>query len=113
MAFIDPNAGSTNAPSTNTGNGQVKEKREAIAFINLYMPLANGKRIQLVGNLNLMLFAENANDAALVELVKSGKITAEQLASRIQVEFALARDKNEPILFDLGEFGTAPAPTAE
>ena len=105
MAFIDPNGSTGNAPASN-GNGTTKEKRDAIAFINLYMPLSNGKRVQLVKNLNLMLFAENETDAALVELVKTGKVTVEQIASRIQVEFALARDKNAPIEFDFGDLVT-------
>ena len=94
--------GTTNSAPANTNGGkQDKEKRQGIAFINLYVPTKDGSRIRLVSDLTLRMYAENTGDAKLVDLIKSGQITEEQLGKLIQVEVKLARDPNAEIEFDL------------
>lgn len=99
MAFVTPDQSNSNQAPANNSKEQVK--KTPIAYLNLYMPLRNGHRIKLVPSAYNNLYAENPDDVALVELIKSGKVTAEHLASRIQIEIALARDKSEPLDFDI------------
>lgn len=98
MAFVTPESTANQAPANNS---KEQVKKTPIAYLNLYMPLRNGHRIKLVPSAYNNLYAENPDDVALVELIKSGKVTAEHLASRIQIEIALARDKSEPLDFDI------------
>lgn len=101
MAFVPMDDARSSNQNANTGKQQ-QEKKTPIAYLNLYMPLRNGHRIKVCPSSYNTLYAENSDDVALVELIKSGKVTPEQLASRIIVEMSLARDKNEPLDFDLG-----------
>ena len=107
--FVDPNSGTNTAPTNNSGSAQStgaqRDKRTVIGYVNLYVPLTDGTRIKLISDLRLQLYKENAGDVKLVDLVKSGAITTEQLAKLIQVEVSIARDKEVPLEFDLSTIG--------
>lgn len=101
---------SFNFPETNTAttatpvNGRAKESKTTLGYLNLYVPLADGTRIKVGNAVTICLFEEYAGEKAFVDLVKSGKINEAQLASMVQVEFNLARDKNAEIVFDTTQF---------
>ena len=106
MAFVDPTQGNN---ANNTSNqptaGGAREKRTVIGYVNLYVPLADGTRIKLISDLRLQLYKENAGDSTLMDLVKAGTITVEQLAQLVQVEISVARDKDAKIEIDLSKLG--------
>ena len=97
--FVTPDA-TTQAPATTTSKGNNAPKT-TIAYANCYLPLKDGTRIKLFSDLTLRLYAERPAEAKLVDLIKSGQITAEQIKDLIQVEISLARDENAPIEFAL------------
>ena len=101
MAFVTPTATNSNAPTT-TGGKADRAPKTTQAYVNFYLPLKDGTRLKLFSDLTLRLYAERAGEAKLVELIKSGQITAEQIKDLIQVEISLARDENSPIEFDFG-----------
>lgn len=101
MAFVTPNATNNAAPTT--GNKAERTPKTTQAYVNFYLPLKDGTRIKLFSDLTLRLYAERAGEAKLVDLIKSGKITAEQIQKLIQVEISLARDENAEIEFDFGD----------
>lgn len=93
MSFIPTGTANT----TNTAQGQAKEKRDPIAFVNLYVPLADGTRAKICTNFTFMLFAENAIEKHIMDKIKSGELSMEEFVKNIQVEVTPARDKNAPI----------------
>ena len=100
MAFVTPNASNNtgSAPATNTKERAPKTTQ---AYVNFYIPLKDGTRLKLFSDLTLRLYAERAGEAKLVEMIKAGEITPEQIQQLIQVEVSLARDENAPIEFAL------------
>lgn len=101
MAFVTPTATNSNAPAT-TGAKADRAPKTTQAYVNFYLPLKDGTRLKLFSDLTLRLYAERTGEAKLVELIKSGQITAEQIQNLIQVEISLARDENAEIEFDFG-----------
>ncbi len=102
MAFVTPSATNT-ATTPATGNKAERAPKTTQAYVNFYLPLKDGTRLKLFSDLTLRLYAERAGEAKLVDLIKSGKITAEQIQKLIQVEISLARDENAEIEFDFGD----------
>ena len=97
--FVQPSATNNNATPSAPANG--KQPKTGLAYANFYIPLKDGTRIKLFSDLTLRLYAERPAEAKLVDLIKSGQITAEQIKDLIQVEISLARDENAPIEFAL------------
>lgn len=97
--------------STNTGVAQGNSRRTnqepktRIAYINMYIPTADGTRVKLVSDLTLGLYLEKAAEKQLVDLIKQGVINEQQAASLIQVEIALTRDESVPLVLDLSKLG--------
>ena len=105
MAFVKPAATTnTTATTSNTGatGNQARAPKKGLAYVNFYLPLKDGTRIKLFSDLTLRLYEERVAEAKLVDLIKSGAITAEQIQQLIQVEISLARDENAEIEFDFG-----------
>lgn len=96
--FVTPDA-TTQAPATTTSKGNNAPKT-TIAYANCYLPLKDGTRIKLFNDFTLRFVAERVGEAKLIEMLRSGQITAEQIASKIQIEISLARDESAPIEFD-------------
>lgn len=103
MSFNFPANTNQSAPANAQANG-TKTPRTTVAYLNLYVPLADGTRMKICSDLTLRLYAERAGEVKLVDLIKSGVLTAEQIASMVQVEISLARDENAEIEFDLSKF---------
>lgn len=105
-------APANNAQGNRRGN---QEPKTRLAYVNLYLPLGDGTRVKVVGDLTLGLYLEKAAEKQIVELIKQGVLTEQQAASLIQVEISLARDENTPVVVDLSKLGiTNPvAPSAE
>ena len=101
MAFVTPTATNSNALAT-TGAKADRAPKTTQAYVNFYLPLKDGTRLKLFSDLTLRLYAERTGEAKLVELIKSGQITAEQIQNLIQVEISLAHDENAKIEFDFG-----------
>ena len=97
--FVTPTATNNNANPTAPAN--TKQTKTGQAYVNFYIPLQDGTRIKLFSDLTLRLYAERPAEAKLVEMIKAGTITAEQIQKLIQVEVSLARDENAPIEFAL------------
>lgn len=107
--FQFPNQAQGTAPqSTGAAQGKQKETKTGLAYVNFYLPLADGTRVKLFNDLTLRLFLERAAEKLLVEAIKAGKITEAQAASMIQCEITLARDENTPVELDLSAFGVQP-----
>ena len=98
--FVQPSA--TTAATTTAAGTKERTPKTGLAYANFYIPLKDGTRIKLFSDLTLRLYAERPAEAKLVDLIKSGQITAEQIKDLIQVEISLARDENSPIEFDFG-----------
>lgn len=101
MAFVPPTPTNNAAPSTGTGSKE-RAPKTTQAYVNFYLPLKDGTRIKLFSDLTLRLYAERPAEAKLVDLIKSGQITAEQIANLIQIEISLAREEGAEIEFDFG-----------
>lgn len=100
MAFQTPT--SNRAPAANqTGTPAAREPRTTLAYVNAYLPLADGSRIKLFSDLTLRLFKEREAESKLIDLIKSGQYTEEQIAKLIKIEITLARDPDAEITFDL------------
>lgn len=97
MAFVTPNTATTSTPSQAPAQGSNKDKKTTIAYVNLYIPLADGSRVKLVSDLTLRMYAEKAVEAGVIDAIKSGVKTIEDLQNLIQVEVSLARDESSPI----------------
>lgn len=93
--FVTPPA--TTAPAQTPAAGKDKAPKSTLAYINLYIPLADGSRVKLVPDLTLRMFAERPVEASVIEAIKSGAKTLEDLQKLIQVEVSLARDESAPI----------------
>lgn len=102
MAFVTPNATNSNASAT-TGAKADRAPKTTQAYVNFYLPLKDGTRLKLFSDLTLRLYAERAGETKLVQLIKEGKITPEQIQKLIQIEVSLARDENAEIEFDFGD----------
>lgn len=103
--FVQP---TTTAPvqstSAGTGTASARTPKTTVAYVNAYLPLADGTRVKLFSELTLRLFAEREAENQIVQLVKSGQLTEAQIASLIKIEISLARDENAPIQVDLSQF---------
>lgn len=112
MSFQFPEA--TNQ-ANNTGvaapqgqrNQRNQEPKTRIAYINMYIPTADGTRVKLVSDLTLGLYLEKAAEKQLVDLIKQGVINEEQAGQLIQVEITLTRDESKPLVLDLSKLGIA------
>ena len=102
--FVTPNATAPAAQQSAAGSKE-KAPRTTGAYVNAYVPLADGTRVKLFSDLTLRLFMEKQAEAKLVALMRSGVLTTEQVASMIKIEVSLARDEAAPIEFDLSQFG--------
>lgn len=96
MAFVPPtsNATTTTARAAN-------QPKTTLAYVNFYLPLKDGTRIKLFSDLTLRLYAERPAEAKLIDLIKSGALSMEQVVNAIQAEISLARDENAEIEFDI------------
>jgi uncharacterized protein YkwD len=101
QATTQPVAG---AQSRRTSN---QEPKTRIAYVNMYLPTADGTRVKLVSDLTLGLYLEKAAEKQLVDLIKQGVITEEQAGQLIQVEINLTRDESKPLVLDLSKIGVA------
>lgn len=99
--FVQPQATTGTTPATNNGKAE-RAPKTTQAYVNFYLPLRDGTRLKLFSDLTLRLYAERAGEAKLVEMIKAGQITPEQIKQLIQVEISLARDENAEIEFDFG-----------
>lgn len=90
----------------NLGNGQGRETSPPEAYINLYLPLANGERAKL-GDKGIPLHRDNAVYAKLLDYINDG-MTGEDVKGILIVEIGKPRDPNAEIDFDFG-----PEPEAE
>lgn len=97
--FVQPQS-QANANAGTTG-GKERQTKTGLAYVNFYLPLKDGTRIKLFSDLTLRLYAERAGEAKLVEMIKAGTITAEQIQQLIQVEVSLAREEGAEIEFAL------------
>lgn len=101
--FVTPNT--TTAPATNNASGKDRAPKTTLAYVNFYLPLRDGSRVKLFSDLTLRLYAEKTAEAKVIELIRTGVITEQQLAKMIVAEISLARDENAEIEFDLSQFG--------
>lgn len=99
MAFVTPTASNNTAPAP--ANSKERAPKTTQAYVNFYIPLKDGTRLKLFSDLTLRLYAERAGEAKLVQMIKDGTITAEQIQQLIQVEISLARDESQEIEFAL------------
>lgn len=108
MSFNFPSQDSAPASQAPT-NGAKKERdpRTTAAYVNLYLPLTDGTRVKLISDLQLRLYNEKPAEKQLVDLIKSGAVTPEQIMKLIQVEISPARDENAPIEIDLSGLQSA------
>lgn len=98
MTFVNPNA-SNPAPVQSSNQGD--QKRNTLAYLNLYVELEDGTRVKLVPDLTLRMFEEREVDKQLVDAVKAGAFSLDQLQRSIKVEVSLARDKDTPFNFKI------------
>ena len=102
MAFVPPtsNAASAQQPAAATARA-ANQPKTTLAYVNFYLPLKDETRIKLFSDLTLRLYAERPAEAKLIDLIKSGQLTMEQVVNAIQAEISLARDENAEIEFDI------------
>ena len=101
MAFVTPTSNENNTGSAPANNSKERAPKTTQAYVNFYIPLKDGTRLKLFSDLTLRLYAERAGEAKLVQMIKDGTITAEQIQQLIQVEISLARDESQEIEFAL------------
>ena len=102
MAFTDlsQTSNQTNNQSNQQANGRTP--RTTIAYGNLYLPLADGNKVKVFGDLTLRFYAENDTDAELIRMLKAGEITMEQVRDALIFDISFARDKDQPVHFAFG-----------
>ena len=102
MAYVPPTSFAAPAQaSATTGRAASNTPKTTLAYVNFYLPLKDGTRIKLFSDLTLRLYAERPAEAKLIDLIKSGQLTMEQVVNAIQAEISLARDDNAEIVFDI------------
>lgn len=101
--FVTPTPQNNSGAPANSTGAKERAPKTTQAYVNFYLPLKDGTRLKLFSDLTLRLYAERPGEAKLVDLIKSGKITAEQIQKLIQIEISLARDENAEIEFDFGD----------
>ena len=103
MAFVPPtsNVATASAQQPAATGRAANQPKTTLAYVNFYLPLKDGTRIKLFSDLTLRLYAERPAEAKLIDLIKSGQLTMEQVVNAIQAEISLARDENAEIEFDV------------
>lgn len=96
MAFETPTTAPARAPSNATSSVGTREPKTTLAYISLYIPLADGTRVKLVSDLTLRMFKERDVESKVIEAIRSGAKSLEDLQNLIQVEVSLARDPDSP-----------------
>ena len=101
MAFVPTTSNVAPAQTSATTARAANQPETTLAYVNFYLPLKDGTRIKLFSDLTLRLYAERPAEAKLIDLIKSGQLTMEQVVNAIQAEISLARDENAEIEFDI------------
>ena len=101
MAFVPPTSNVAPAQTAAATSRAANQPKTTLAYVNFYLPLKDGTRIKLFSDLTLRLYAERPAEAKLIDLIKSGQLTMEQVVNAIQAEISLARDENAEIEFDI------------
>lgn len=101
MAFVPPTSNAAPAQATTATGRAANQPKTTLAYVNFYLPLKDGTRIKLFSDLTLRLYAERPAEAKLIDLIKSGALSMEQVVNAIQAEISLARDENAEIEFDI------------
>lgn len=74
------------------------------AYINLYLPLANGERAKL-GDKGIPLTLDNPVHAKLLDYIENHGLTGDDLAQLLVIEIGRPRDPNAEIDFDFSRLG--------
>lgn len=101
MAFVPPTSNTAPVQATATTGRAANQPKTTLAYVNFYLPLKDGTRVKLFSDLTLRLYAERPAEAKLIDLIKSGALSMEQVVNAIQAEISLARDENAEIEFDI------------
>lgn len=102
MAFTDLSQTNNNAGNQSNQQGNGRTPRTTIAYGNFYLPLADGNKVKVFGDLTLRFYAENDTDLELINMLKAGKITMEQVREALIFDISFARDKDQPVQFAFG-----------
>jgi hypothetical protein len=80
------------------------ERTPPSAYINLYLPLANGERAKL-GDKGIPLTLDNPVHAKLLDYIENHGLTGDDLAQLLVIEIGKPRDPNAEIDFDFSRLG--------